>query len=298
MSLHRLFVLVLVMIALPFAATQAFARSGDGARARAVRTPEDDAQMRELLAKLAAASGELVPEERTDADLMYEAMLRWNGEPPGSAAVERLLEQSKKESARSKRATVDKVRSMFWKDPFSDEPAKLVPVRQEDRDLLAVYERRNQRRTDVRPTRAPQSEVSRLRAELVAARAEAAAVRAENARILERADATSQRRSCVADASPIGEVRRRRRSGGGTTPSRQHTDHVRAEITLASTAPAARQLPAPPVTQQPPAPPPVPAAPIPAHGMIIVPLASPAPPPPTVVAEKWRRSRSSSRSTR
>ena len=52
MSLHRCFVMVMVMIALPFATTPAFARSS---RARAVRTPEDDAQMRELLAKLAAA---------------------------------------------------------------------------------------------------------------------------------------------------------------------------------------------------------------------------------------------------
>ena len=36
---------------------------------------DDEAQTRELLAKLAAASGEPAPEERTDADLMYEAML-------------------------------------------------------------------------------------------------------------------------------------------------------------------------------------------------------------------------------
>ena len=48
--------------------------------------------MRELLAKLAAASGQPAPEERTDADLMYEAMLRWNGEPPGSAAIDRALD--------------------------------------------------------------------------------------------------------------------------------------------------------------------------------------------------------------
>ena len=44
-----------------------------------------------------------------------------------------------------KRATVEKVRTMFWKDPFAPEPHKLIPVRQEDRDLLAPYNRGRQR---------------------------------------------------------------------------------------------------------------------------------------------------------
>ena len=124
--------------------------------------------MRELLAKLAAASGEPAPEERTDADLMYEAMLRWNGEPPGSAAIDRALAQSKKEAASTKRATVEKVRTMFWKDPFAPEPHKLIPVRQEDRDLLAAYNRGRQRSEvrESRQAREPRDEVSRLRAEI------------------------------------------------------------------------------------------------------------------------------------
>jgi len=284
MSLHRSFLMVLVMIALPCAATQALAR-GDGSRARAVRTPEDDAQMRELLSKLAAASGERPPEERTEADLMYEAMLRWNGEPAGSAAIDRLLESSKKEAARTKKATVEKVRSMFWKDPFSMDPQKLVPVRQEDRDLLDAYDRKN-RRGEARQARAPrESEVSRLRAEVEAARAEAAEARAEAERLRERTEAMSERRECVADNDTRAEVRKRRRSFSRPSPSHRQPEQTLTQVAMAPTSSVERYQPSPP-------PPPAPApASIPAHGIIIVPLPSPPPPPPLV--EKGRRSRSS-----
>ena len=121
MSFQRSFVKGLVVfatLALSGGMTRAHARGGDGGGRSVKMTPADETQMRELLAKLAAASGQAAPEERTDADLMYEAMIRWNGEPAGSAAIERLLEQSKKESTRTKKATVEKVRKMFWKDPF------------------------------------------------------------------------------------------------------------------------------------------------------------------------------------
>ena len=131
---------VVVMSALPVTMKRAFAKHGHPGASAA-----DEAQVRELLGKLAAASGVPEPEERTDADLMYEAMLRWNGEPAGSAAVDRLIDPSKKEAARSKKATVEKVRKMFWKDPFADDPQKLVLVRQEDRDLLDQYQRRTRR---------------------------------------------------------------------------------------------------------------------------------------------------------
>jgi hypothetical protein len=282
MSLHRWFVMVMVMIALPFAATPAFAR---GARARAVRTPEDDAQMRELLSKLAAASGQPAPEERTDADLMYEAMLRWNGEPADSGAVDRLLESSKKEAARSKRATVEKVRSMFWKDPFANDPHRLIPVRQEDRDLLDDYERRKQRRADVRSgqTGREAAEVARLRAEVEAAREDAAAARAENARLRQLEEASPDRRECVADNDTRADVRKRRRAGGGS-PSRSHRHAEQMLTQVAMATPAATVQ-----SYQPSSPPPV-STPVPAHGIIVVPLPSP---PPAVVVEKGRRSPSS-----
>ena len=102
---------VFVFSALPVTMKRAHAKHGHPGASAA-----DEAQVRELLSKLAAASGAPEAEERTDADLMYEAMLRWNGEPAGSAAVDRLIDSSKKEAARkSKKATVEKVRKMFWK---------------------------------------------------------------------------------------------------------------------------------------------------------------------------------------
>jgi len=97
---RSLVMVLLVMVALTANATRAFARH----ESRSVRAA-DEAQMRELLANLAAASGKPAQEERTDADLMYEAMLRWNGEPPDSAAINRALEQSKRDAAKVKRAT-------------------------------------------------------------------------------------------------------------------------------------------------------------------------------------------------
>jgi hypothetical protein len=288
MVLNRWFVMISIVVALPSIAAHALARHGGHA------TRADDAQVRDLLAKLAAASGEVEPEERTEADLMYEAMLRWNGEPPGSAAIDRALAQSKQAAAKSKRATMEKVRSMFWKDPFSDDPGKLVPIRQEDRDLLAQYNRGRQR-SEVRQSRQarePRDEMSRLRAELAEAREEAAAARAESARMRHRGDDPWDAQSCVADTSGRTEVRKRRRSTGDSVRSHRAE---RTQIVLASTAPVRSERhqarvapPAPPAPPLVSLPPPVPTAP-PATGIIITPLPSPSAP---VVDASSRRSSS------
>ena len=81
------------------------------------------------------------------------------------------------------------------------DPHKLIPVRQEDRELLAAYDRKGQRRgARVAQAREPRdSEARALRAEIEAARAEAEAVRAENARLRERAETMS---GIGASASP------------------------------------------------------------------------------------------------
>jgi hypothetical protein len=277
-----------VIAAIPVTARRAFAKHGHPSN-----SPADQAQVRELLSKLAAASGTPEPEERTDADLMYEAMLRWNGEPAGSAAVDRLIDSSKKAAARAKKQTQETVRRMFWKDPFADDPQKLVLVRQEDRDLLDSYQRRK-RRTEVRvearePREARESndaretEMTRLRRELAAARAEAEEARAESERIRARAE-HQQANSCVADESGA-EVRKRRRVSGSSFHSRG-SDRARSEqqVALATTAPAASYTPPPP--------PPVsmPAEPVPAHGIIITPLPSPPSDQPVVEARRHGRS--------
>jgi hypothetical protein len=270
---------VLVMSAVPSMATRAWARN-DGSHGHPGQSSADQAQMRELLSKLAAASGTPEPEEKTDADLMYEAMLRWNPAPAGSAAVDRLIDSSKKEAAKSKRATQDKVRRMFWKDPFADDPQRLVLVRQEDRDLLDTYQRKTKRsvaRDDSSPSLNLTSEVARLRRELAQARADAEEARAEAERAKERAE----KRSCVADASVTGEVRKRRHVGSSyrSNPDRSPPQ----QIALATTAPQVSLPPPAPVTPPP--------APIPAHGIIIEPLPSPPPPPPVVETRARRGSR-------
>ena len=122
----------------------------------------------------------MAPQERTDADLMYEAMKQWHGEPRGSAAVDQALAQSKKDIRLDRKQIEEKVRKMLWRDPFSEE---VVPVRKVDRDLLSAHAARESRlRDDVR-----EDEVSHLRAEVSAARAENARLRAELARAGDRA---------------------------------------------------------------------------------------------------------------
>jgi hypothetical protein len=278
MTFRRSFVVVLCVVALPSIATRALAR-----RSYSVG-PADEPQMRELLAKLAAASGTPEPEEKTDADLMYEAMLRWNGEPADSKTIDRVIDQSKRDAAKAKKVVQEKVRHMFWKDPFADDPHRLIPVRQEDRDLLDEYSRKTRREgRQPREARDQRDEVTRLRAEL-------ASVRAENARMREKVDMTSsETRGCMADAG-ISEPRRRRRSEGGFVHS-HHIEHKQAQIALASTVPPEPYTPPAPPPPAPPSPPPAaPPSPPPAHGIIIEHLPSPPPAAPVVEARRHGRS--------
>jgi len=155
--------------------------SGAGSRAHARKPMSEEAQRRALLSELAAAAAEIAPQERTDADLMYEAMKQWHGEPRGSAAIERALAQSKKDIGLDRKQIAEKVRKMLWRDPFSEE---VVPVRKADRDLLSAHVARQSRMRD--DTR--QDEVSHLRAEVAATRAENARLRAELAHAEEGAE--------------------------------------------------------------------------------------------------------------
>ncbi len=162
------------------AVTVGLSAVGSPARARKV---SEETQRRALLSQLAAASAEVAPEERTDADLMYEAMRQWHGDPRGSAAVDRALAQSKKDIGLDRKQIAEKVRRLFWKDPFSDE---VVPVSKSDRDLLRAHAARESRvRDDAR-----EDEVARLRAEVAATRAENARLRSELARTDEGASSS------------------------------------------------------------------------------------------------------------
>ena len=250
---------------------------------------DDDAQMRETLAKLSAASGHPAAAQRSEAELMYEAMRRWNGETPNSAAIDRLVEQSKKDAARTKRATVDKMRRMFWRDPFADEGQRLVLVRQADRDLVNSYERKDTRKQSLLPrdpTEARELTFARLRAQL-------AAVRAENARLRQRARTIAERQSCSADLTATGEIRKGRRApemsahrperpARMATPTPTPTPTPTSDPMLPSAATLSRPLQ---LTATPPAAPSE-APPPPARGIIVVPISRTAPPP---VADAGRR---------
>jgi len=177
-----------------------------GAPAHARKAMSEETQRRALLSQLAAASSEVAPEERTDADLMYEAMRQWHGEPRGSAAVDRALAQSKKDIRLDRKQLEEKVRKMFWKDPFSNE---VVPVAKSDRDLLRAHAAKESRvRDDAR-----EDEVARLRAEVAAARAENARLKSE----LARADQGGSSESVVAQtecATPSRRLHAGNSSGG------------------------------------------------------------------------------------
>jgi hypothetical protein len=176
-------------------------------RALARKPLSEEAQRKALLQRLAAASAEIPPEEKTDADLMYEALRQWRGEPRESATVDKALAQSKDDIRHDRKTVEERVRGMFWKDPFSSE---VVPVRKHDRDLLREHAARMARaRGD-----AGEEELARLRADLATVRSENARLRADLARAEESAGESDG--SAVAECAPPGHhLQARRHEGGG-----------------------------------------------------------------------------------
>jgi hypothetical protein len=196
-----------------FSLVAALVLSAGGAPAHARKPMSEETQRRALLGQLAAASAEVAPQERTDADLMYEAMRQWHGEPRGSAAVDRALAQSKKDIRLDRRQIEEKVRKMFWKDPFSDE---VVPVAKSDRDLLRAHAARESRVHDD----AREDEVARLRAEVAATRAENARLRSE----LARADQGQGGASSETVAQAECTIPSRRLHAGNSSGGHSHRD--------------------------------------------------------------------------
>ena len=168
--------------------------------AMARKPMSDEAQRQKLLEQLAAASAEIPPEEKTDADLMYAAMRQWRGEPRGSGAVDKALAQSKADIRHDRKALEERVHEMFWKDPFSSE---VVPVRKHDRDLLRDHAARAAHARDD----AAAEEIERLRTDLANVRAENARLRAELARAEENLGDD--------DAATSRHVQARRHEGSG-----------------------------------------------------------------------------------
>ncbi len=192
------FVAVGVLVVVSAAATRALAR----------KPMSEEAQRRVLLEQLAAASAEIAPQEKTDGDLMYAAMRQWRGEPRGSAAVDKALAQSKSDIRHDRKQLEERVRSMFWRDPFSSE---VVPVRKQDRDLLQDHAARIARTRG----EAGDDELARVRADLVAARAENARLRAQLAQAQENESAGGDADAQAECVGPSHHLRVGRPDGSG-----------------------------------------------------------------------------------
>ena len=222
-------------------------------RAFARKPVSEEAQRRVLLEQLAAASAEIPPQEKTDADLMYEAMRQWRGEPRGSDAVDKVLAQSKSDIRHERKELVDRVRESFWKDPFSSE---VVPVRKEDRDLLRAHAARAARARG----QASDDEIARLRADLATVRAENAHLRSELTRLEESAggDVEAQVESAPPSrhlhARRSESVRAHREGGfleamGASEPAPvHHHHHAKPQARDAAVASAPTEAPAMPAS--------------------------------------------------
>jgi hypothetical protein len=250
-----------------------------------------DREQAEVLLEQIAAAAEAEPQAPTDADLMYEAVRQWRGEPPGSATIDRVVAQSKREADRNRRALREKIHALFWKDPFADDPGRLIPVRKEDRDLLAAHPaptRARRERSDRASDRSTDGEVSRLRAELAAARADAAAARAEAEHAREEtahAEAMAARAECVADDGGAAVRRARRHGGGGGGHAHHDAERVDALGAIATRSDRRRSSSSRTLATIAPAPPPaepIVSAPPPGwrssdpRGIIVVPIETPA----------------------
>jgi hypothetical protein len=248
---------------------------------------DDTEQQRALLARIAAAAAaEGTPEERTDADLMYDVLKQqWHGQMPGSATIDKVMAQSKTEADKNRRVTREKIKSLFWKDPFSEEPHRLIPVRREDRDLLAAHPtavaasaRADRSERSDRADRAESGETAHLRAEV-------AHLKAELAR------AASERSECVADSGAGEGVHlARRHLGGGhahrvadrvealnsETPRSERRRASRGAV-LTEAVPAAAAPPSPPPAEKTAGLPPPGWRSSDPRGIIVVPIEEPIP---------------------
>ena len=248
----------------------------------------ENAQRSALLKQIASAAADAQAQGddqgQSDADLMYNALKKWHGEPKDGATIDRVVAGAKKEADRDRKVARERVRAVFWKDPFSDQPQKLIPVRKEDRDLLASARARARSRGT-----SESGEIEQLREEAAAARADAEAARAEAARF----KAELARGECPTTEVAAGDnfhprrhlgVRRARRDhapaeGAGAAPIEAERHH---EVRLAAASdrpPSGRSdmvaAVSPPSADAAPLPPPGWKSSDP-RGIIIVPIGAPA----------------------
>jgi hypothetical protein len=205
-------------------------------------TPDDNDQRKALLAQIAAAADAAgQPEEKTDADLMYEALKQqWRGQLPGSAAIDKVVAQSKSDADRDRHVLREKIRKLFWKDPFSENPQKLIPVRREDRDLLASHPTATRTRSE-----RGGDEASRLRAEVAHLRSELARAEADRGECVASDDGGGVRLARHLGASHVRRAERVEAMNSQSDTDTPRPAHRRTQRTqlLTSVTPAAAPAP-------------------------------------------------------
>ena len=169
----------------------------------------------------APAEGRAPRAERSESELMLEALTASRGESPNAARIARVVAETTKE-VRSKR--LSEPLATFWKDPFVDdsEPPALVISRRGRRGGVRTMSGAAQDstgRTGTLPMAAGREE-ARARAETAAARAEAATMRAEAARAkvelarreaaAAQAEAAAAKREAAEALAALGERSERR----------------------------------------------------------------------------------------
>jgi len=204
-------------------------------------------------------------EAPSDADLMYKAVSQWRGDSAESKVVDRVMADSHRESEQNTRAYKKKIAKMFWRDPFSDSPRKLIPVRPEDRETMAQGGGDSPKAL---------KELVSARADAAMARAEAAKARADLARaeaVAARAEALAARQACSEVNRPASVAAEYRAPRPRTSNQARHiadrADREQALKNLVSRRPDATPPPAP--APAPAADPPISSDP---RGIIVIPI--------------------------
>jgi hypothetical protein len=105
--------------------------------------------------------------ERSETDLMLEALVRSDGESPNAKRIDRAVAQAKADAKRDQIAP-----TTVWKDPFAEDPTRPIPVRGRFRS----------NETKTKELAVVRRELARARAETAVAQADAARAKADAAK--------------------------------------------------------------------------------------------------------------------
>jgi hypothetical protein len=113
------------------------------------------------------ADGSTTKTERSETDLMLEALVRSDGESPNAKRIDRAVAQAKADAKRDQIAP-----TTVWKDPFAEDPTRPIPVRGRYRS----------NETKTKELAVVRRELARARAETAVAQADAARAKADAAK--------------------------------------------------------------------------------------------------------------------